>query len=423
MTDVVVAGAGLAGLTAARHLAEAGLDVTVFEREATVGGRVRSVREDGYVFDRGFQVLFTAYPAVRRELDLDALDLRYFSPGATIARPNGRSVLADPLGDPGSAVETLFNREVRTADKLRLFRLQRERRRTDPGSILDPAGPDRTIEEYLVAEGFSTAFVERFAAPFYGGITLDRSLSTDARVFRYTFNMLAAGETAVPAAGMGAMTAQLADCARTAGATVETDATVTEVSGSADGASVTVDGETVDAGATVVATDPKTAAKLTGIPGIPAEPKACVTQYYTLPGEDALNTGTRVILNAADDRPNQVAPLSTVAPEYAPDGRTLLSATFLGEQDADDETLFEETRQALASWYPERLHSGLEAVHTDRIDFAQFAQPPGFRATLPDVDDPDGRVYLAGDFTRWCAIQGALESGRRAAEAVSNDLT
>ncbi|WP_269449538.1 FAD-dependent oxidoreductase, partial [Halobacterium sp. CBA1126] len=104
---VAVVGGGLAGLTAARHLAADGFDVTLFERNEDVGGRVRSRRGDGFVFDRGFQVLFTAYPAARRELDFDALDLRAFSPGATVCRGDQRSVLADPLREPGALAETL----------------------------------------------------------------------------------------------------------------------------------------------------------------------------------------------------------------------------------------------------------------------------------------------------------------------------
>src|SRR6056297_2490554 len=120
MTDVVVAGGGLAGLVAARHLAESGRDVTVFEQRSDVGGRVRTTHEGGYTFDRGFQVMFTAYPAAKRELDIEALAPRTFTPGATIASPNHRSVLSDPLRNPSAAPQTLLNTDVRTADKLRL---------------------------------------------------------------------------------------------------------------------------------------------------------------------------------------------------------------------------------------------------------------------------------------------------------------
>jgi len=422
MTDVAIAGGGLAGLVVARHLAEDGHDVTVFEREDTVGGRVRTAQGDGLTFDRGFQVLFTAYPAVQRELDLDALSLRYFTAGATIARHGQRSVLSDPFDSPGDAVETLFNREVRTGDKLRLFRLQRELAQTPTEDILDPEREATTIEQYLAERGFSTAFVERFAAPFYGGITLDRSLSTDSRVFEYTFKMLEAGRTAVPADGMGAISEQLRTRAEAAGATIETGKAASAVESGQGGASLTADGETVDADAVVVATDPKQARELTGIESIPTDARSCVTQYFTLDTYAKLDTGTKLLLNAEHDRPNQIAPLSAVAPEYAPEGTQLLSATFLGTQDRSDEELAAEVREALSSWYPERDVGGIELRHTDRVEFAQFAQPPGFLSDLPDPGDPEGAVVLAGDYTQWCSIQGALESGRQAAETAREKL-
>jgi phytoene dehydrogenase-like protein len=423
MSQVVVVGAGLAGLVAARHLAADGVDVRVLERRGEVGGRVRSVHADGFTFDRGFQVLFTAYPAARRELDFDALDLRYFTGGATIARPGRRSVLSDPLDNPGDLTETLFNTDVRTGDKLRLFRLQRRLGKFDFEACFD-RGPEQTIEAYLAERGFSRKFVENFAAPFYGGITLDRSLSTDAGVFRYTFKALSEGKTAVPADGMGAIPAQLADRARAAGSSIDLETEVASIDTEGEGAGVTVetDAEIIEADGAVVATDPPTAADLTGIGDITTDTKGCVTQYYSLPGHVDLDTGKKILLNARDDDPNQVAPLSAVAPEYAPDDRTLLSATWLGTQDRDDDELAARGKDVLETWYPERRFDGFECVRTDRVEVAQFEQPPGFRADLPAVDAPEGPVVLAGDYTQWSSIQGALDSGRVAADTLRPEL-
>jgi phytoene dehydrogenase-like protein len=420
--SVAVCGAGLAGLVAARRLAAAGADVTVYEERETVGGRVHSRERDGFTLDRGFQVLFTAYPAVRRELDLDALDLRAFTPGAVIAREGERSVLSDPLRDPLSLAESLFNREVTTSDKLRTLALRQDL----GGKPLDSffSGPDTTIREYLHDWGFSEKFAENFVAPFYGGITLDRSLSTSKRVFEYTFRMLSDGRTAVPADGMGAIADQLAARAEAAGVDVHTDSVVYEVTPERNGATLDVDGGTVEADAVVVATDPRTAAELTGVDAIPTRARPSTTQYYRLPEGTDLGTKQRILLNAESAAPNAVVPLSAVAPEYAPDDAELLNATFLGEDalSMDDAELLARTRDALASWYPERQFGALEPLATDRIEFAQFDQPSGIHDSLPDADDPEGPVYLAGDYTEWSSIQGAMQSGAVAAQTVSESF-
>jgi phytoene dehydrogenase-like protein len=428
MTEVVVVGAGLAGLVAARRMAQAGADVLVLEENDEVGGRVRSHHEDGYTFDRGFQVLFTAYPAVQGELDLDALDLRYFSPGATIARPGSRSTFVDPLKRPGMLLTSLLNGDVSFLDKLRLLLLRRRLSGRDEEDIF--GAPDTSIRQYLDDHGFSRRFVENFAEPFYGGITLDRALGSSSAVFEYTFRMLTEGDIAVPADGMGAIPQQLAESARAAGATVETGATVASVDG--EGPTVETASETFSPRAVVVATDPKEAGRLTGVE-TPTETRGCITQHFAVARHRRLDTGDRILLNAEDEGPNTVAPMSTVAPEYAPDDRQLLSATFVGRTDAQgrsgaelfrqtDGDLAAEADDALRSWYPEHRFDALELLRTDRVEFAQFAQPPGFRDSLPDLGAPGGQVYLAGDYTRWSSIHGALYSGRNAAEVALVDL-
>ena len=415
---IVVAGGGLAGLVAAGRLAEAGAEVELFERRDRVGGRVRTRAVDGYTLDRGFQVLFTAYPAAQRELDYGALDLRTFAPGATIARPNRRSTLADPFGDPGATLPTLLNRDVRTADKLRLFRLQRELRRREWGDVFD--GDDTTIREFFAARGFSTAFVERFAEPFYGGITLDRSLGTSSSVFEATFKSLSEGDTVVPAGGMEEIPAQLRARAEAAGATIETETVVTALDTGPSPVVATDDGRR-SPDAVVVATDPKTAGELTGVE-TPTGTKSCVAVHCSLPDHQRLDTGSRIILNAADAKPNTVAPMSAAAPEYAPEGRQLLTATFLGERSETDRELGDRVRQALSAWFPENHFGELDVVGVDRVPFAQFEQPPGSRGRLPTTDAPDGRVFLAGDYTEWSSIQGALQSGAAAAEAALSSV-
>lgn len=419
--ETTVVGGGLAGLVTARRLAEAGHDVTLFEERDELGGRVRSRTVEGFTCDRGFQVLFDAYPAVQRELDLDALSLRSFAPGGVICRPGKRSTLSDPLRDPGALLPSAFSREVSMADKLRTLWL---RIRLTRGDWPDFDTPDRSVREYLREAGFSKKFVENFAAPLYGGITLDRSLATSANVFEYTFRAMSLGRIVVPADGMAAIPAQLAERARSAGVNVRTSVAVDDLD--VGGQSVTLATESGDRefDAAVVATDPPTARDLAGVESIPTEGPGVVTQHYRLPGPE-LDAGTRIMLNAGSEAPNTVTQLSAVAPEYGDESDdALLAASFVddGARDRPADELTAQTREALSSWYPERDVSGLEPIATDRIQFAQFAQAPGAHARLPDADDPAGPVFLAGDYTRWSSVQGALESGRRAAAAVTAEF-
>ena len=440
--DATVVGGGLAGLVSAARLAETGADVTLFERRPDVGGRVRTETVDGFTVDRGFQVLFTSYPAVTRELGadgIDALGLREFAPGATICRPGSRSVLSDPLRDPGKAVESALNAEIPFSDKLRTLALRYDlSKRDEHDDEAFFAGPDASIREYLRDWGFTEEYIANFVEPFYGGITLDRTLSTSKGPFEYTFRAMSHGAIGVPAGGMRSLPEALAARVREAGVDIETGAAVESVriagqgrvpfrtgGDDAEGATVELaDGSTRETDAVVVAVSPPEARRLTGVESIPTEGVPNVTGWYTLPEGLTFETGKRILLNAANESPNAVIPMSEVAPEYAPEDRALLAATFLGEDalERDDAALRDDVRDALTAWFPERGFEGLETVAVHRIPFAQFAQPPGFYEELPDPDDPDGPVLLAGDYTEWSAIQGALESGRRAASVAERYL-
>ncbi len=120
--DVVVVGAGLAGLRAATRLAEAGRDVVVLEANDAVGGRERTDIVDGFRLDLGFHVLNPAYPAVRRWVDVDALALRRFPVAVGVRLDDRVARLAHPLRHPGSIPTTLRSGLIRPADVAALAR-------------------------------------------------------------------------------------------------------------------------------------------------------------------------------------------------------------------------------------------------------------------------------------------------------------
>lgn len=95
--DVIVVGAGLAGLTAARLLNHAETDVVVLEADNRPGGRLKTDRLDGFLLDHGFQVYLTSYQTACQFINLASLKLRSFEPGAMIRCGNSWHTFKDPF--------------------------------------------------------------------------------------------------------------------------------------------------------------------------------------------------------------------------------------------------------------------------------------------------------------------------------------
>ena len=206
--DVVIIGAGLAGLACGRHLADAGISFQILETSDGVGGRVRTDHFEGFLLDRGFQVLLTAYPEAQRTLDYQALDLKKFHPGALSWFAGRLNKLIDPWRTPGGWREALNSDFGSFFDKLRILRLRSHLRNSSIEKIFQR--PETSTKDALRSAGFSDEFIHRFFRPFFGGILLDAELKSSSRMFEFVFKMLSEGDTAVPAGGMGAIPAQLA---------------------------------------------------------------------------------------------------------------------------------------------------------------------------------------------------------------------
>lgn len=123
-TGVVVVGAGLAGLAAARTLARADVPVVLLEASDGVGGRVRTDVVRGFRLDRGFQLLLSGYPETRAVLDYEALELRPFYAGALVRADGGFHRVADPVKHPADGLASLFNPVGSPLDKLRVGALR-----------------------------------------------------------------------------------------------------------------------------------------------------------------------------------------------------------------------------------------------------------------------------------------------------------
>ena len=120
----IVVGAGLAGLTCAKVLAQAGKPFCLLEAASRPGGRVVSDRtQEGFILDRGFQVLLDSYPAARRHLDFQALGGGRFRAGAMFVGRGKPRTLENPLHRPSAALDALGSGVLPLPDQLRMMLL------------------------------------------------------------------------------------------------------------------------------------------------------------------------------------------------------------------------------------------------------------------------------------------------------------
>ncbi len=421
---VVVVGGGLSGLCCARTLQRAGVDAHIYEASDGVGGRVRTDIVSNCRLDRGFQVLFTAYPAVQQELDMDELGLQYFDAGAVVYWRGESYNLGDPIKQPSQLLESAISPLITIKDKLRVLRLRRDMRKVTLKEISEY--PDMSMEDYLREYGFSDKFINRFIRPFFAGIFLDYSLHTSVRAFGFMWKMLVDGRTAVPEKGMGAIPRQIAK--DLASDSVHLNSPVVELlrtEGRVTGIRLE-DGETVEADAVVVATDGSVAARLTGLP-LSSEPRGTTCLYFLVP--KPLHTHKSLLLFAEPNAHaegqalvNNATMMSNVAPSYAAKGKCLLSVSVLGVSNLPNDELARRAKGEIAPHFPKTNPDDWELIQVYRIPWAQYRQPTGIFDRLPDTETRTPGLFLGGEITVASSINGALVSGQRAAAAVLTDL-
>ncbi|MFG3351739.1 NAD(P)/FAD-dependent oxidoreductase [Streptomyces sp. NPDC048001] len=404
--DVLVVGAGLAGLACARDLAAEGRTVSIVEASDAPGGRMRTDRRDGFLLDRGFQVFNTSYPQVRRRLDLRALRLHPFTPGLLVHRGGSLVRVVDPSRRPREAGALRPGRLAPTRDLLALGRL------TAADTLL-PAPllkrrPERTTRTALAEAGVSEHTVDTLLRPFLSGVFLEDGLETSSRVFHLVWRSLVRGSLCLPAEGIGSVPAQLAR--NLPPGTVRYGAPVAELT---PAGALLDDGGEHPARAVVVATGPREAARL--LDGLDVPGTRTVTTYYHTAAVPPLDEPT-LLVDAAGRFLNSCV-LSRVAPGYAPRGIPLVSTSVLGGDRPGRER---EVRGALSEAY------GADTGHWEflaacTVEDALPAMPPPWPLSRGTRVSP-GR-YVCGDHRATGSVQGALASGARAAREVLADLS
>jgi hypothetical protein len=406
--EVVVVGAGLAGLACAQRLTRRGVDVVVLEAAEAVGGRVRTDTVNGFLCDRGFQLINPAYPEVRRVLDVPALRLQPFPAAIVVATGNGRRTLADPRRAPAllpRLVGSLLRGGVGSLREQAAFArwaLRTTRRR--PEKFL--AEPDTHWGQALTDQGIDGELRERVIEPFLAGVLGEREGSSSHRFTQLLVRSFLRGNPSVPWRGMQAVPDQLA----TGLNGLHLGLTVEAVK---PGRVRTADGE-ITADCVVVATDPPTATRMLDLPAVPMRP--LTTFWHVSPEAPTRSGALHVDGDGRGPVVNSIV-ISNRARSYSPDDRSLIATTVLG--DAGDQATERAVLEQLEQIYGQSTR-WWELMRRNVIPEALTAMPAPLEPRRP-VALADALV-VAGDHRDTASSQGALVSGRRAADAVLADL-
>jgi len=419
---IIIIGAGMAGLGCATWLHRAGRSVLVLDDADAVGGRVRTdVTPDGFRLDRGFQVMLTDYPETRRIFDYGALNLKAFRSGAVIRLADGReTTLQSPLQRPLAAFSALASPVGNLGDKLRILSLVRHVLNHTPEELLARPGTDTLT--LLRRYGWSEQMISSFFVPFFGGVFLDRELTTASNFFEFVFQQFVTGKAVVPALGMQQLPEQLA--ARLPAGSVRLNAPVAAI---VDGTQVRLaSGQVLDGAAVVLATDGPAAERLlarrpnaadgaeTPAASSPTAARITTCTYFAADGYSPGRRDKLLRLNAQRSAlAHNVSFPADVSEAYAPAGRALVSVSTHGEYNLTGAELTATLREELAAWFGPAARQWSH-LRTYRIAGALPAYLAGHPVRQPSKL-AEG-LYRCGDWSAYPSLNAALATGREVAE-------
>lgn len=439
---VAVVGAGIAGLTAAFRLHQAGADVLVLEREGQVGGRMLTVNVDGFVVDVGAGFLSYAYREMLELIDDAGL-------AGMIERYEGLLGIAGPgIAGPGQVhrfrdhrellAETLPGHEARAAFEEIIGEARGYRDLFEWGDATRGASLDREDEDIAsyAARRAPAGLTEYFIEPLCNDIWLSspRDLSV-ANLFFYLSRATGKGFF-TSAAGNGFLPEGLAKIVP-----VETSATVLGVEEQPDGVTVTweKEGEPSRTGkfdACVVAVSAPHVAGL--CPGLTPEQKELLTAItYARSIEVSVGLDRRpdepamwIQTGRADPDLASIVMDHHKAPSHVPGGRGLVSSFWRPEWCArrwgdDDRTVAADALRRLDGLYP-GLSDHVLFTRVQRWDPCVVAHRPGGFRTIERLKkslNPASRLHFAGDYFAISITNSSVCSGTRAANAVLSQLS
>jgi hypothetical protein len=376
--SAIVIGGGLAGLSAALTLQEAGEDVELFEASDSVGGRLRSDYLDGFILDRGFQLINSGYPEIKELGVISEIDFVKSDRTIDVITPFGIQSIGDPrlhlwqgLRSPlGSLREKIAFLTFMGSRKLQ----------------------GKNLEEALLEEGTLNLYYN-LLKPFLTGVFLVTPNQIDASYGQEIIKSFIVGDSGLPIAGVGVLAEAIAARIEK----IHLNSPIDKL-------------EDFKGSPIIVATDHHTASTLLGV-----KPRVTFarsfTWYHSIPS--GLITSKRLrVMSTQSSIVNSIA-LSNLIPSYAPTNRTLISTTTLEDI---DESSFKD--QLSRFWSVDAELFTLIKRYEIKDALPIFSPTDSGSAFSAKVREG---IYSAGDYLTAASQNGALLSGRLAAQELLFD--
>jgi len=362
---------------------------------------------DGYIMDRGFQVLLTAYPEAQRYLDYEILDLQYFDPGAIVYDGTSTLRISDPLREPSSMLTMMFSSIGSLADKLKMFSYTQGLKRLTIEQLFQKK--EITTLAHLQNLGFSSRIIELFFRPFFAGIFLESNLETSSRMFEFVFKMFSEGNAAIPAKGMQEIPNQLVSNLHNT--TIKYDLTVRSVE---NNKIILDDNDTIHADHIIIAGDPTP--MIAGLKQDVLEYHDVYNLYFET-DRSFINRRAIALRPTANGIINNMNFMTDVSSQYSTNGKALLSVSIVNPKSYN------------ASQLPKVVADELSVLAASEQIYFRHLKTYHVRKALPKLNDLQytmeptacrltDSVYLAGDHMLNASLNAAMTSGRIAAHAI-----
>lgn len=396
-TDIVIIGAGIAGLACAMKLKKNNRNFIIIEQSDRVGGRVGSIKENEYIFDLGFQVYNTEYYKTNSLLNLKELKLKVFKPGASIYNGRRFEILSDPFRDPSTILETFFSGMTTFKDKIKILTLKRA---LSSYCISEDQSEDMTTLKYLKSYGFSNKIINGFFKPFFSGIFLENQLETSSKFFKNVFSNFNKGYAAVPVNGMQAIPDQMVKNLNPHNLLLGN-----KVIEAKNPEKIVLENNEIIEAKYMVLTGGSNSLVNNHI----VEFNSVRTFYFS--SRVKVKYPKYINLFPYDSLINNIAILSSVSENYSPEGNTLFSITII-ESDLSKSELIDIIQDKLSTYYGDEK-SNYIFMKEINIKQATIKQKTGyFDLKIEDKKN----ILFAGDYTTYGSIEGAVVSGIKTAE-------